>query len=122
MNNLRVGVVGPCAAGKSTLVSGLNQRGFQGKNIAQEHSYVPNMWQRLTKPDVLIYLSVSYPVTIRRRKLDWSQAEYEEQIRRLRHAYENADLRIDTDPLNAEEVLERVVDYLQKRAKNAESN
>lgn len=112
MDNIRVGVVGPCAAGKSTLVAGLNQSGYQGKNIAQEHSYVPDMWQRLSKPDVLIYLSVSYPMTIQRRKLDWTQAEYDEQVYRLRHAYENAHLRINTDPLKAEEVLERVIDYL----------
>ncbi len=64
-----IGVVGPCAAGKTTLVSGLRQAGYEVRHIAQEHSYVADMWKRLTNPDILIYLHVSYP-------LDVDQAEY----------------------------------------------
>jgi hypothetical protein len=67
------------------------------------------MWQRLTKPDLLIYLHVSFPLTIQRRKLNWTPAEYEEQLHRLRHARQHADLSIDTDQLTPEEVLETVI-------------
>lgn len=108
-----IGIVGPCASGKTTLTMGLKQLGYEARPIAQEHSYVPYMWQRLTKPDVLIYLSVSYPLTIERRKLDWTQNEYAEQLHRLRHARDHADLYIDTDTLTPEEVLEHALSFLQ---------
>jgi dephospho-CoA kinase len=41
MKKLRIGVVGPCAAGKTTLVAALKNRGYEVHHIAQEHSYVP---------------------------------------------------------------------------------
>ncbi len=59
-----IGVVGPCGAGKSSLVAGLKAEGFLVRHIAQEHSYVPDMWKRLSNPDILIYLDVSYENTI----------------------------------------------------------
>ena len=108
---LRIGVVGPCAAGKTTLVQGLKAHGFTCHHIAQEHSYVPDMWQRLTNPDILIYLEVSYPLTLVRRKLDWTEAEYQEQLRRLQHARQHADLVINTDPLSPQEVLETALAF-----------
>ncbi len=107
-----IGVVGPCGAGKSTLVSGLKLSGFPARHIAQEHSYVPDMWRRLTNPDILIYLDVSYPNTILRRKLDWTFEEYDEQLRRLQHARQHADLLIDTNPLTASEVLDIAVEFI----------
>ncbi len=112
MKSMIIGVVGPCAAGKSTLIQGLNARGYLAKHIAQEHSYVPDMWLRLTHPDVLVYLAVSYPLTVQRRKLDWTLEEYTEQIHRLRHARQHADINLDTDPLTPAEVLERVIVFL----------
>lgn len=112
MGKYKIGVVGPCGAGKSTLVAGLTKRGYWGKNIAQEHSYVQNMWQRISKPDVLIYLDVSYPLTIQRRRLNWTEAEYWEEIRRLRHARQYADLYLNTDPYTPQEVLDKVLDFL----------
>jgi len=111
---VRIGVVGPCGAGKSTLVAALKQNGYEGKHIAQEHSYVPYMWKRITDPDVLIYLFVSYPISKGRRSLNWNEAEYQEQIRRLEHARENADLIIDTDPLDPEQVLTQVLQFLHE--------
>src|SRR5512146_447896 len=110
-----IGVVGPCAAGKSTLIEGLSRLGYRTRHIAQEHSYVADMWKRLTHPDVLIFLDATYAVTCERRNIDWSEADYEEQQRRLRHAREHADLYVLTDGLRAEEVLQRVVNFLQKR-------
>jgi len=108
-----IGVVGPCGAGKSSLVSGLRSNGFLPRHIAQEHSYVPDMWHRLTNPDVLVYLEVSYENTIVRRKLDWTLAEYQEQLRRLNHARQHADLVVDTNRLTVDGVLQAVVAYIQ---------
>lgn len=67
------------------------------------------MWKQLTDPDILIYLEVSYAMTIQRRKLDWSLDEFDEQIRRLADAKEHADIVIDTDSLTAEEVAAQAV-------------
>jgi hypothetical protein len=71
------------------------------------------MWQRLTDPDVLIFLDVSFELTRQRRKLDWTLKEYQEQHRRLAHARQHADLVLDTDGLMIEEVLERVLAFLE---------
>ena len=108
-----IGVVGPCGAGKSSLVAGLVSYGYLIRHIAQEHSYVPDMWRRLTNPDILIYLDVSYENTIIRRKLDWTYQEYMEQIHRLRHARQYASLYLDTNFLAFEEVLQTVLSYIQ---------
>jgi len=109
-----VGIVGPCAAGKSTLIAGLTRLGIRTRHIAQEHSYVKDMWQRLTKPNILIFLDASYPVTCQRRKLDWTEADWQEQQQRLSHARAHADLYVDTTPLSVEEVLNRVVKFIHK--------
>jgi deoxyadenosine/deoxycytidine kinase len=116
-NGLLIGVVGPCAAGKSTLIAGLTRLGYRTRHIAQEHSYVKDMWHRLTNPDVLVFLDVSYPSTRQRRKLDWTEADWQEQQHRLQHARENADLYLDTDTLSAEQVLERVEDFVKAGTK-----
>ena len=54
-----IGVVGVCASGKSTLIKGLKERGFNARHIAQEHSYVKDMWKRITNPDLLVFLDDS---------------------------------------------------------------
>jgi hypothetical protein len=112
MESPRIGIVGPCASGKTTLTAGLKLYGFDARPIAQEHSYVPYMWQKITHPDILIYLSVSFPLTIERRRLDWTAQEYAEQLNRLRHARAAADLHVDTDLLTPQEVLDRVLAFL----------
>ena len=110
-----IGVVGPCAAGKSTLIAGLTRRGYRSRHIAQEHSYVKDMWQRLTRPDILIFLDASHPTTCSRRKLDWTEPDWQEQQYRLSHARANADLYLDTDKLSIEEVLDEVVTFVRSR-------
>ena len=112
-----VGVVGPCGSGKSTLIAGLTRLGFRTRHIAQEHSYVKDMWQRLTKPDILVFLDASWPTTSQRRKLDWTEAEWQEQQHRLRHARANADLYLNTDKLSIQEILDRVVEFIREKAK-----
>lgn len=107
----RVGVVGPCKSGKSTLVRGLQAAGYQAFQIAQEHSFAPRMWQIIGKPDVLIYLHSDYSTTVS-RGLKWQEREYAEQQPRLTNARENADLEIRTDEPEPEEVLKQVLAYL----------
>jgi guanylate kinase len=110
-----VGVVGPCGAGKSTLTDALDSLGYSTRHIAQEHSYVKDMWKRITNPDVLIFLQASFAVTNQRRDLNWTEADYNEQQRRLAHAREYADLYIETDHLTIQEVLEQVLDFLKNQ-------
>jgi len=111
-----IGVVGPCGAGKSTLIRGLEGKGYRCRHIAQEHSYVPSMWKRITNPDLLLYLRSSFAVSTARRRLNWQVADFEEQLRRLAHAEQHADLNIDTDDLSPEDVLERAVRFIRSRS------
>lgn len=116
MKDKLIGILGPCAAGKSTLIAGLEARGYNARHIAQEHSYVPDMWQRLTRPDLLVYLDVSYPVSLQRREMNWTQAEFEVQVQRLKHARHNADLYLDTSELSIPDVLSRVVQFIEENS------
>ena len=108
-----IGVVGPCAAGKSTLVADLRSRGYQVRHIAQEHSYVQDMWKQISNPDILIYLDVSFEISMKRTDSNWSMVIYNNQIQRLVHAKKHADLYIDTNDLSTEQVLELVLKNLQ---------
>ena len=108
-----IGVVGPCGAGKSTLVQGLEAKGYRCRHIAQEHSYVQAMWQKIANPDVLIFLDASYAVSTTRRELNWQEKDHDEQYRRLSHARQHAHVVIDTDELTPEQVLERALNYLE---------
>jgi thymidylate kinase len=109
-----IGIVGICGSGKSTLIMGLVARGYRCRHIAQEHSYVPAMWQIVTKPDLLIYLHTSFENSTSRRKLKWTHKDYEEQLRRLAHARQNANLVIDTDSLTPDEILAKVVEFVKE--------
>ena len=104
-NKRLIGVVGPCGSGKSTLIAGLERHGYACRHIAHEHSYVQTMWQKIAKPDLLIYLSVSFPISTARRQLNWQKKDYDEQLRRLEHARQHANLLFDTDNLNPEQVF-----------------
>ena len=110
--SLRVGVVGPCGSGKSTLIAALEARGYTCRHIAQEHSYVKDMWKRISNPDVLIFLDASFPVSTARRKLNWLESDHTEQLRRLAHAREHADLIVETDTISSDEVAARVLEFL----------
>jgi thymidylate kinase len=111
-----IAVVGPCASGKSTLVKALQERGYNAREVTQEHSYVKTMWQRMTRPDLLIYLDVSQEVAGRRRAAEADVAWWRELERRLRHARQHADLRIKTDDFSPEEVLDRALSFLEQHA------
>lgn len=110
-----IGVVGHCGSGKSTLIAKLKNHGYACRHIAQEHSYVPAMWQIITKPDILIYLHASFPISTTRRKLTWQNKDHEEQSRRLSHAREHAHIIINTDDLTPDQVLQQALDFLNER-------
>lgn len=109
-----IGVVGPCSAGKSTLIAGLNQYGYLARHIAQEHSYVPDMWRRLANPRLLVFLDVSYRVSMQRRQLDLTESDFDEQNKRLSHARTNTDLYIHTDDLTPKVVLRQVIEFINQ--------
>jgi len=109
-----IAVVGPCASGKSTLVQALRGRGYNAREVVQEHSYVLTMWQRITQPDLLVYLDVSWEAARQRRPTDAGADWWDELTRRLHHARQHADLYIHTDELTPQEVLDRTMAFLKK--------
>ena len=108
-----IAVVGPCSSGKSTLTKSLVAAGFAARHPAQEHSYVANMWQRITQPDLLVYLDVDYAnMRARRPHIDGGPQRLAEQHHRLRHAREQCDFYLDTSGLSAAEVKTAVFNFL----------
>lgn len=71
-----------------------------------------SMWQRINPPDWLVFLDVTYDVSLQRKYLNWTPAEYQEQQRRLAHAREHADYYLLTDGLTAEQVADAVARFL----------
>jgi chloramphenicol 3-O-phosphotransferase len=113
---IRIAIVGPCSAGKSTLAKTLKSLGFDTRQPAQEHSYVPDMWRRISRPDVLIYLDVDVAhLQERRPHLDGGLPRLLGQQQRLAHARQHCDFYLDTSPLSADEVWEKVVAFLRQK-------
>lgn len=106
-------VVGPCASGKTTLADRLRAAGYHARQIAQEHSDVPDMWRRLHPPDILIYLDARDETILRRRPGETLAAILPRERKRLAHARAHADLVLETDALTPEEVFQRVVSFLR---------
>lgn len=111
---MRIKVVGPCASGKSVLVARLQDLGWDAHSAAQDHSYVPDMWQRLNPPDLLIYLDVTLAEAWRRGRsgVGWDQAYLDEEHYRLRHARAHCDFYLLTDGLTEEGVLQDALAFL----------
>ena len=109
-----VGVIGPSGSGKSSLVRALRERGYNARAVAQEHSYVPHLWQR-SRPDVLVYLDASVRTIRARGRPRWRPALLDVEHERLAHAREHADLYIPTDGLAPEDVASRVATFLSKQ-------
>ena len=108
-----IGIVGPCSAGKSELGSALRALGYRTREIMQEHCAAPAMWQRITNPDVLIYLDVDMDVAARREGLSAPSSWWEDERNvRLAHARAHCDLYIDTSELTPDEVVAQVVQFL----------
>ncbi len=113
-SDLLVAIVGPCAAGKSTLARALRAQGYTVKELRQEHSVAPHMWQKLTRPDVLIYLDVSPEIAAQRERLAQPAPWWEEERTfRLAHARQHCDLYIDTSALTPDQVAEQALAFLE---------
>jgi deoxyadenosine/deoxycytidine kinase len=110
---MRIAIVGPCGAGKTTLARNLKARGCDAEECAQEHSHVQAMWQRIARPDVLIYLDASLPTIRKRLNVDWEQSYLDEMNRRLTHARTHAHFTLPTDNLSEAEVCQRVLEFLR---------
>ena len=108
----RIAVVGICASGKSTLVEGLRWLGYDAHQCGQEHSHVPDMWQRLSRPEVLIYLHGSTATVRSRRNIALGPDLFGEQRKRLEHARRHCQVYVDTDALGIDEVLAQVLQAL----------
>jgi hypothetical protein len=109
----KIVVVGPCAAGKSTLVSALRTLGYDAHVSGQEHSEIAMLWQH-SEPDVLIALDVDIAAVRERRGDSWPEWLHDLQVRRLAAASRAADLTIDTTMLSTQAVIARVVAYLER--------
>jgi cytidylate kinase len=110
----KIVVVGPCAAGKSTLVTALRELGYDAHASGQEHSEIAMLWQH-SHPDVLIALEVDISAVRDRRGGSWPEWLHHRQVRRLAAASRAADLAIDTTAISPQTVVDRVVAYLQRR-------
>lgn len=109
----RIVVVGPCAAGKSTLVSALRALGYDARVSAQEHSEISTLWQH-AQPDLLVALEVDIAAVRDRRGGPWPEWLHDVQVRRLAAASKAADLAIDTTALSAQTVIDRVIAFLEE--------
>ena len=114
----RVVIVGPCAAGKTTLVSRLHALGYDAHACAQEHSGVPYLWQ-LSEPDLLLFLDADRATIGARRGYEWPAALDEAQQARLAHARAHADLYLDSGPLTPDEVAERAAAFIAAQGADA---
>jgi hypothetical protein len=106
--------VGPCAAGKSTLVAALRALGYNARVSGQEHSAIPTLWEH-SQPDVLIVLDVDIAAVRDRRGGQWPEWLHDVQVQRLDAATRAADLAIDTSGLQVQAVIDRVVAYLREQ-------
>lgn len=106
-------VVGISGSGKSTLVNSLRQAGYNARPVSQEHSSVPNLWEQFDRPAVLIYLDVEFVYQAQRHpNVEWTLGAHREEVQRLAHAREHANVRINTSGLTAKAVRDLVMAYL----------
>ena len=112
----RIVVVGPCAAGKTTLVDALRPQGYNIRSCAQEHSGVPHLWRTFSRADVLIYLDAELPtIAARQRRTDWTPERLATQRQRLACARAHCDLYLPTDRLTRRQVAAVVEAFLRGR-------
>jgi len=113
---LKIAIVGVCASGKTTLVAGLKAAGYDAYNVAQEHSCIHDFWNK-HNPDILIMIDASLSAIFKRRKVYWGEDRLVTQHKRLRDAREHADLFLQTDDLDAAQVLARVIQFIERSGK-----
>ena len=74
------------------------------------------MWERLTSPDILIFLDVSFEESMKRRKQNWTLADYQDSITVSAMLVSHANLYLDTTSLTPEDVLEKVLQCINASA------
>ena len=111
---MRIAIVGICASGKTTLVRGLREAGYDAYNVAQEHSCVHDFWNK-KHPDVLVMIDATLKAVKKRRVVYWGQDRIDTQHKRLADARAHADLYIQTDDLDAEAVKNKVIEFLKNK-------
>lgn len=109
---MKIAIVGVCASGKTTLVAGLKAAGFDAYNVAQEHSGIHDFWAK-RHPDILVMIDATMPAIHKRRVVYWDESRLEVQHKRLADARAHADLYIQTDQYNAQQVRDKVIDFVQ---------
>ena len=109
---MKVAFVGVCASGKTTLVRGLREAGFDAYNVAQEHSCIHRFWQKHA-PDLLIMIDATLPAIKKRRVVYWDEERLVVQHKRLADARAHADLYLQTDALDAAAVLATVIAFIK---------
>ena len=110
---MKIAVVGVCASGKTTLVEGLREEGYDAYNVAQEHSGVHDFWNK-RHPDVLVMIDATLSAIQKRRVVYWDEDRLRVQHQRLADARAHADLYIQTDALTAEQVRKTVIDFVEQ--------
>lgn len=110
---LRVVVAGVCVSGKTTLVKSLRALGIDAHNVAQEHSVVKNLWNH-KQPDILVVLDAHLSTIRQRRMVPWGEERLAVQRGRLCHAYEHADLYIQTDELSKDDIVQTVLEHIRR--------
>ena len=113
---MKIAVVGVCASGKTTLVAGLKAAGFDAYNVAQEHSGIHDFWAK-RHPDILVMIDATMPAIHKRRVVYWDESRLEVQHKRLADAKAHADLYIQTDQYNAQQVRDKVINFIQEYRK-----
>lgn len=109
---MRVVLVGPCGAGKSTIAAALARCGVEAIVVGQEHSIVRDLWRR-PNPDLLVFLDASLETIRDRRGPDWPARLYQVEQERLSEARSHADLVLDTGVLTIEAVVEQILTALR---------
>ena len=109
---MKIAIVGVCASGKTTLVAGLREAGYDAYNVAQEHSCVHNFWAK-KNPDIVVMIDATLPAIHKRRLVYWGEDRLVTQHKRLADAKAHADLYIQTDELDAEAVRQKVIEFIE---------
>lgn len=105
-------IVGVCGSGKTLLAEMLQELGYDARSVSQEHSLVPDLFQH-SRPEAVIYLDATDATVASRKQTGWEPSQLAEQRRRLKLAREKADIRIDTDDTDPEDMLEEALAALQ---------
>jgi hypothetical protein len=109
-------IVGVSASGKSALVNGLRQAGYNARPVSQEHSHVPDLWQQFEWAHFLIYLDAELEAQQQRRPdVAWHADDLALERARLSDAHAHADLLINTSAMEAATVLQVAFRFLESR-------